>query len=172
MRTKQALPLVAMLALLSAACQTEAPTAPLASEPMRAATAGGAETNIMYPISLVAYVPCAAGGAGELILLSGTLHELYNVTVDANGTTHVKVHVQPQRLTGDGLTTGDRFQGTGVTQYQEKFGGTNTFTYVNNFRMIGQGAGNNLLVHENIHVTVNANGEVTSNHDNLSIECR
>lgn len=31
--------------------------------------------------------------------------------------------------------------------------------------------GNNFMVHENFHVTVNANGTVTSVHDNFSVTC-
>jgi hypothetical protein len=43
---------------------------------------------------------------------------------------------------------------------------------VNNFRIIGQGKGNNFLVHENLHLTINANGVATAVHDNFSIDCR
>ncbi|MBI4420235.1 MAG: hypothetical protein HY560_05360, partial [Gemmatimonadetes bacterium] len=45
-------------------------------------------------------------------------------------------------------------------------------TYVNNFRIIGEGSGNNLLVHATSHITVNANGELTAVVDNFSVECR
>ena len=31
---------------------------------------------------------------------------------------------------------------------------------------------NNFLVHENTHVTVNANGEVTASVDNFSVDCK
>jgi hypothetical protein len=47
-----------------------------------------------------------------------------------------------------------------------------TFTYINNFRMIGQGPGNNFLVHTTNHVTINANGEATATVDNTSTECK
>lgn len=43
---------------------------------------------------------------------------------------------------------------------------------INHFRMVGQGPGNNYEVHENSHVTVNANGDFTASHDNLSITCK
>jgi len=33
-------------------------------------------------------------------------------------------------------------------------------------------AGNNFLVHETFHVTINANGSVTAFLDNFSIDCR
>ena len=45
-------------------------------------------------------------------------------------------------------------------------------TFINNFRIIGTGPGNNFLVHEGAHITINANGIVTVVHDNLSIACK
>ena len=50
--------------------------------------------------------------------------------------------------------------------------GQATLTFVNNFRIIGQGSGNNFLVHETLHITVNADGTITVFHDNFSIDCR
>ena len=51
-------------------------------------------------------------------------------------------------------------------------GTTYESTYINNFRIVGQGNGNNFLVHETYHVTVNANGEATAYVDNFRVECR
>ena len=131
-------------------------------------------TNVKYPVEWHEWVPCAMGGAGEMIVLNGVMHEVYHVTIDGNGGFHAKVHSQPQRLSGTGLTSGDKYQATGVTQYQENFNGKvgETYTYVNNYRMIGQGPGNNLLIHYNVHITVNANGDVTAVVDNYKWECK
>ena len=128
--------------------------------------------NVQIPIEIVVFVPCAAGGAGELVDLSGNLHVLFHFTLDDSGGFHSKFHFQPQGVSGTGLTTGDKYQGTGVTQGQ--FNGKVGFesTFVNNFRIIGHGPGNNFLVHENFHITVNANGTVTAFVDNFSIECK
>jgi hypothetical protein len=129
-------------------------------------------TNEQVPIVVFAFVPCANDGAGELVELSGTLHVLTHVTTDDQGGLHVKQHFQPQGISGVGLTTGDKYQGTGATQTE--FNATAAFeqTSVNNFRIIGQGPDNNLLVHATFHVTVNANGDVTTVVDNFSVECR
>lgn len=43
---------------------------------------------------------------------------------------------------------------------------------MNNFRMIGQGPGNNFAIHQNIHITVNADGEITAQVDNHRVTCR
>lgn len=128
--------------------------------------------NVKVPIDIFVFVPCAAGGAGEFVVLSGTLHMLFRTTIDSRGGFHSKFHFQPQGVSGTGLTTGAKYQATGVTQGTDngKVGFVSTF--VNNFRVIGQGPGNNFMIHENFHITVNANGEVTAFVDNFRVTCR
>jgi hypothetical protein len=65
-----------------------------------------------------------------------------------------------------------KYQGTGDPR--DSFNGVVGFeeTFVNNFRIIGQGPGNNFLVHENFHITVNVNGTLTVFRDNFSVECK
>jgi hypothetical protein len=135
------------------------------------APASSFTVNTVFPIDLIVFVPCANGGAGEDVALSGNLHDLFHITVNDNSL-HVKTHDQPQGISGTGLVTGDKYQATGVTQdeFNTSFGMEETF--INNFRIIGQGPGNNFLVHENFHVTVNANGTVTASHDNFTIDCK
>ncbi len=132
------------------------------------------QVNDVSDINLTVFVPCAAGGAGELVDLSGPLHTLITFTINGNNVSG-KTHFQPQGISGTGETTGDKYQATGVTQ--ESFTGSFqngqfSDTFVNNFRIIGQGPGNNFLVHETLHITVNANGTLTVFHDNFSIDCK
>ena len=128
--------------------------------------------NVRVPTQIFVFVPCATGGAGEFVQLSGTLHILFVTTIDDKGGFHSKFRYQPQGISGTGLITGDRYQATGVTQgtFNGKVGFETTF--VNNFKIIGQGPGNNFLIHENFHVTVNKNGEVTASVDNFSVKCK
>lgn len=129
-------------------------------------------TNTDFPINITVFVPCAAGGAGEDVALSGNLHVLFSITFDSSGGFHAESHANPQGVSGTGLTTGDKYQGTGVTR--DDFNGKVGFetTFVNNFRIIGQGPGNNFLVHDNSHVTVHPDGTVTGFVDNFSVECQ
>jgi hypothetical protein len=131
-------------------------------------------TNDQVPFSFTAFVPCANGGAGEDVLVNGTLHILTHQTISNSGNVHVKLHSQPQGATGVGQTTGDTYHATGVTQEEINLNGPFpiTDTFVNNFRIIGPGSNNNLLIHELVHVTINANGVLTAFVDNSSIECR
>jgi len=130
-------------------------------------------SSAKVPIDLFVFVPCALGGVGEVAHLTGNLHELTHFTANANGGFQVESHFQPQGISGAGLTSGDKYQGTGVTRDHFNVSGLPyEQTFVNNFRMIGQGNGNNFLVHENLHVTVNSNGEMTVFVDNFRVECK
>ena len=124
-----------------------------------------------FPISLVVFVPCAAGGVGEDVELTGNLHDLFHFSSDAAVGLHLSIVSNPQGVTGTGLTTGDKYQGTGITRSQLNTMPGYTDTQINNFRIIGQGSNNNFLLHDNFHITVNANGMITTFHDNFSVEC-
>ena len=128
-------------------------------------------TNETVSLAFAGFVPCANGGAGEI--LSGTIdvHNLITSTVNGN---HVsdKFQFQPHG-TMVGAITGDVYRVTGVTQVMSTESLQNehsTLTYVNNFRLIGPGPANNLLVHETAHLTMDGD-DVTVQHDNLSIDC-
>ncbi len=132
-------------------------------------------TNVKIPLHQFRFVPCAADGAGEIVELSGTLHILTRVTVDSAGGVHLTTHFQPQGVGGIGLTTGDHYRGTGVTRTtsnERSAGFPASSTFVNNVRVIGQGPGNNFDLHQTVHVTVNANGDVTANVTNSRTTCR
>jgi len=165
--------LLVLAAVALAACDTS-PTAPAANRERLSLSAVTSQTNAEIPIDLFVFVPCANGGAGELIVVSGPLHVLFQVTISNTGNVLLYAHFQPQGISGTGSVTGDKYQATGITQ------STNTFstpfpitsTFVNNFYMIGQGPDNNFKVHETLHYTINANGEVTSFVDNFSVTCK
>jgi hypothetical protein len=130
--------------------------------------------NDITEIDLTVFVPCAAGGAGEIVNLTGPLHTVVTFTINGNNVSGY-VHYQPQGIVGTGETTGAKYQATGITQESFKGSiqnGQFNDTFVNNFKIIGQGPSNNFLVHETFHITINANGTLTVFHDNLSIDCR
>ena len=117
------------------------------------------------PLDRYVYVDCAAGGAGEFVHLTGTIHSLFHVTEDPNGGLLLEYVNQPQGVVGVGMTTGDKYQGTGISRDIERISGFsygNVYTDVINFRIIGSGPGNNLMYQEIFHYTVNAQGELTA----------
>ena len=165
---------LACAAITLAACEqppTAVPSASPLGQPLFSAVTS--TDNITIPIDLIVFVPCANGGAGEPIEVSGPLHVLTQVTISSSGNASFYSHFQPQGVTGSGFVTGAKYQGTGITQFKDNFNGLPAIsTFVDNFYMIGQGPGNNFKVHETFHFTVNANGVVTATVDNFFVTCK
>ncbi|PLS03381.1 hypothetical protein [Neobacillus cucumis] len=109
----------------------------------------------------------------ELIRLVGTLHAQTHVTLVDNKATLLEFHFNPQNVTGI-APNGETLHATGVTRWTEhiKGAGPYEYTFVNNYRVIGQGQTPNYLVHQVVHVTINANGETTVDFDkNFTVNC-
>ena len=158
-----------LLALAACSDGTDT-TAPLAPDDASLAAITVTENEVI-PLAFSVLVPCANDGAGEIVAMEGYLHILSHVTQNDNGF-HVKQLANPQHMSGTGAATGDRYQGTGATREMFNVGPGETFTYVNNYRIIGQGPGNNFIIHQVVHTTINANGDLTTEVDNLSVDCR
>ncbi|MEP6689305.1 MAG: hypothetical protein ABJC36_13225 [Gemmatimonadales bacterium] len=158
-------------AMSSIGCQHDA-TAPTSGDGPSFSAQSTTE-NIQNLIEVTKFVPCANGGLGEDVTLSGSFHTMSHVTLDGSGGAHVKVVHNPQGISGTGLTTGTKYLGVGGSPtdgFNVKVGEENTS--VINMRIIGQGPGNNLQIHSDFHFTVLANGVVTSFHDNVRITCK
>jgi hypothetical protein len=112
-------------------------------------------------------------GCGEAIQLSGTLLAHFSLTETPSGNVEVGFHFNPQGITGVGLTSGATYHATGVTR------GTTTTTakggisdtFVNSFKIIGEGSAPNYLQTDVIHLTVNANGVETATVEQSTIRC-
>ncbi len=117
-------------------------------------------------------VPCANGGAGENVILSGNLHWLLRTIVTANGSVHISYYSQSEGVTGLGQTTGDEYQAVGVTQQELTGTVGGVITTLNNVRFIGQGNGVNFLIEEISQIVVNANGTITANVYIDNVDCR
>jgi hypothetical protein len=137
------------------------------------ASVGHAEvvTNQQVSYAWSGFVPCAAGGAGEVVTGTIDVHDMATSTV--NGNVDVwQFQFQP-RGSFVGKTTGDTYRLTGVTRgtYAESLQSDRyTMTYVNSYQLIGPGPENNLRIREIAHVTVN-DDEVIVQHDDLTIDC-
>ena len=130
--------------------------------------------NVRIPIDMDLQIPCANGGAGENVALTGNLHVRLDYTVSGNKA-QGRFHYQPQGITGYGDVSGDEYHATGVTQGLFRTSlrdGTITVSMINNFRIIGQGPGNNFLVHENTHLTLSREGDVVAFVDNFRTDCK
>lgn len=141
---------------------------PLTTENGQLLLAPGTSTKV--PIDESVYIPCA----DEDVLLSGTLHFVFSVTIDAIGSAHLVIHTQPMGVKGVGKTTGDIYKMTGVNRSTMNILGLSPYihTVVDNYRIIGPGKENNSLLHAIYHITVNANGEATAVVSTVSVECK
>jgi hypothetical protein len=110
---------------------------------------------------------------GEAIHLSGTLLAQFTFTESSGGNVEIGFHFNPQGVRGVGQTSGAIYHATGetlgTTTIKAKGGISDTF--VNNFKIIGEGSAPNFLQTDVIHLTVNANGDVTATVEKSMIRC-
>lgn len=136
------------------------------------ASAAATQTVILdTPYQSKVFVPCANGGAGEAVESRGTIHRVIHITQNANGF-HLTLHANPQDVTGTGLTTGDTYQTRGTFNAHENdlIPGV-TETIRDAFKLVGPGPDNNYSLVTTIHLTINANGEISQESEDFSIEC-
>ena len=106
------------------------------------------------------------------ILIESIFRMVGHSTTDANGGIHSFVQVSVQGVTAkdaNGETfrfVGHTYEGSNVIEVPST-GTTNTI-----FRIISSGASDNRLLSTLVHITVNANGEVTSLVFDHMVECR
>jgi hypothetical protein len=133
------------------------------------ATSARAEvvTNTTLSYAFAGFVPCANGGSGELMsgmidahILETSTQNLWQFSFNAHGTL-------VGRLTGDSYRLASLTRGTYVTVVDTD---QEAATFVNRYRLIGPGPGNNLVVKETAHWTRNGD-DVIIDHDSFSIEC-
>jgi len=148
----------------------------LAAAALAIAALGGAEVqeNAKIPFELQLEIPCADGGAGDVVTLTGDLHVVTTFTINDN-VVRGFFHFQPQEVRGVGEATGETYNATGVTQGQFKASlvdGRAHISTIDNFRIIGQGPGNNFLVHEDVHLTIGSNGDIATVVAHVGVDCK
>lgn len=172
-----ALSSVAALMLGLGACSDESVSSLGPAGPESLSPAAGAETfteSSQDPVDILVFIPCANGGVGEDVELTGFFHIVVHTTVNGNRFVS-NFHFQPQGVSGEGLTSGIKYQSTGVGQEIVRgsfVNGQFSSTFILNIGIIGQDTGNNAVLHEQTHVTINANGEVMVSFDNSSATCK
>jgi len=136
------------------------------------ATRAGIIANTTEPFEQAVFIDCDEDGIPEdVLLLSGDLHILITQTSNKAGDTVVTDHFQPVNVSGVGLITGDTYRAVGLTRDSDAIQGDHeSFTFVNNFYMIGQKSGIKSLIHNTFHITM-VGGEVIATVDNSFTTC-
>jgi hypothetical protein len=139
------------------------------------AEATTSKTNITFPIDGDVFNPCTA--VGEIVHISGNIHFVETEVFDASGGIHITDINSSQEISGTGLTTGDKYQVIFGGQDHEfisivEEGANLVGTSLTTGRVIGEGPGNNFVIHENFHFTMLADGTITAFVDNITVECQ
>ena len=167
------------LAFLSVAACSDAPTSTASLAP-RAATAdlltdatanagsgslaGMDHLSITIPSQFHAQNPCAGGRFGEIVVFTGDQHLNFFQSSMKNGQLNTKLQWNAENVTGIGQYTGFEYRATGVTQDHTISSASLPYEYtmINNYHIIGQGQATNMDLHETVHMTINANGDVSA----------
>jgi hypothetical protein len=146
---------------------------------INAAAAGNESVNVynsqqLWEVDRVMSVPCANNGNGEDVQLNGYVHFTDHVTINGNRFTLVS-QTNYNEVSGTGLVTGDRYvaNGTGRQIIQgDMIGGQFIASGTDRVNLIGAGPGNNSVTIFKGRIIVNANGTVTHEVVDITIDCK
>jgi hypothetical protein len=123
------------------------------------------------PFETTVFVPCANGGAGEDVRLTGFTNFIYGLNWTDRGFTLV-YHDNVHQVTGVGLSSGESFVASGGTNetvigvwYSTQWVG-NTTTQM---KIVGQN--NKFTIIYKHHITVSQDGSVTVNNTEQTADC-
>jgi hypothetical protein len=118
-------------------------------------------------------IPADEACSGEDVHVFGELDGVLQTTTDSRGGLHVILHLIPH-LQAVGAMTGLEYQAVGPLNTVDFVDGSapRVDVLVNIINLISPGSTDNLILSEKAHVTVNANGTVTVEFDELKGGCR
>jgi hypothetical protein len=129
--------------------------------------------SLRVPISGVVPNPC-----GQPVTVSGTIHVVGHTTEDQAGGVHFASHINAQRVQGVDAS-GNRYVVHNVINDRYSLNAakgaatTDTFTRAAHIIRRGEDAeDDDFLLHMTLHVTINADGEVTAEVVETRIECK
>ena len=109
----------------------------------------------------------SADCTGEIVEISGTIHMLNQIQADGS----IMGHFNYLNVSGVGLTSGNTYQANAVDHFRLSAPFPSSITSARSFLLISRGSSSNLLVTALYHITVNANGEVATSIDDLTMQC-
>lgn len=137
------------------------------------AAAAGARV-IRVPVDSRLFLPCANGGAGEVVHFTGMIINVLPSTFDASGGSHAASIEVEQGVRGVGETTGTQYIEHFVNLFFFNTTGTGfpiTSTQQLIYVVDSAGSGFDSTIRIRNHTTINANGETTVTFDEATMEC-
>lgn len=109
----------------------------------------------------------------EPIAFFGKLHLVTHSTADAANGVHEGLTLNSIRVFGFGLVSGARYRliNVATSHFSEASEGATVVTGTSQRKVIGQGPAADTTVFFQLHVTMNANGEVTSDSSHAHGDC-
>jgi hypothetical protein len=123
--------------------------------------------NTDIPVAPFIANPCN----GETIALSGVGHLIIAETVASSGNFLLRLHINGQDISGVGLTTGAKYSLSSTVNQEMTVAAGSEETILETERVIGQGQVPNFDLKFLLHITVNANGDITAFVDNGTAVC-
>lgn len=135
-----------------------------------AAQATTVTTNETVPLTDTRTNPCNL----DQVTFSGNVHVANHVTYDSSGGIHLRTHVNYQNVTGTGAPSGATYRAATTTNetLNDNDGPQSELTVIQVVRFISQGPIPNFQLQVVLHITINANGETTSEVTESRIICR
>jgi hypothetical protein len=165
--------LIIICGLLALSCEKETlPTEVSTTDQGSIQKAVVYKENFQFPVDFTDFFTCA----GEEIHFTGSFHWNFHTVMVGENRFHLVFTANDHSISGVGLTSGTMYHEVGATvdvfnvdiediaPYEETV--TVTLDY------IGQGPGNNLILKDVFHITVDANGITTVFFDKSTAECK
>jgi hypothetical protein len=135
-----------------------------------------AQAQTSTDIERTPFIEFVSGCSGEeTFLLEGTLRTVAHTTMDASGGFHTKFqfHLWGQ---GEGLSSGDKYVFNDIQNrtFNSRTGAVLNITQLQTFQIIRQGSAtptDDLQATTLVHLTINAQGELTAEVRNESVSC-
>ena len=154
-----------LAATLVIRCGNDTPGQP---ERLQLSARGARLIDTRVPFTAEFVNPCN----GELVPLEGYVHFVDRTTIDGAGGVHGGTYLNTQGIHGVGATTGAKYTSIFSDDFSAKVQYGEEVTEVLHQFIIGQGDVPDFEAHAVLHITVNANGDMTAFVDNFSAECR
>jgi hypothetical protein len=126
---------------------------------------------VAVPFENTLLVPCANGGAGENVTLTGTTNFVYQIAWNDQGFTLV-YHDNAYQVTGVGLSSGETFVASGGTQGTVKgFWDSNQWVgnMIRQLKILGQDT--SFIVNSKLKLIVTPDGGVKVDIDEDTVDC-
>lgn len=136
-------------------------------------SSNGSNGNIIHavPFETTVFVPCANGGVGEDVKLTGFTNFIYGLTWTDHGF-KVLYHDNVHQVTGVGLSSGESFVASGGTNgsalgiwYSSQW----VATTIRQMKIVGQNT--RFTVSYKYHITITNDGNVTVNSTEQTANC-